>query len=1413
MKKIYSKFFLICIISMLTSTSSFSQIVISQVYGGGGNSGATYTNDFIEIFNRGTSSINITGWSVQYASATGTSWTKTDLTGTLAPGQYYLIQQGAGAGGTTPLPTPDATGNIAMASGSGKVALVNTTTLLSGSGCPFGSSIVDFVGFGSTASCSEGGTPTPAPSNTTAVLRNAFGCTDAGNNTADFTAGAPNPRNTSTTLNPCSGPPPPLTVSVSPGKDAAEPSTNGTFNITLSAAAPAGGITVTYNFSSGAGLAEFGTDFNNTPQNGSVTIAAGNSSAVVTVNVLDDFNIEGTEAIQINLLTATSPASINTSSATINLLDNDFPVVSPPIVINEVYGGGGNSGAFYRNDFIELYNNGSTPINLAGWSVQYASSTGTSWAVTSLTGTIPANGYFLIQEAGAATGFVALPTPDAIGTIAMSGTNGKVALVNSSTALSGACPTGAQIIDLVGYGSANCSETTPTPALSNTTSAQRKIKGVDTDNNFADFAVGTPTPFNSVVDIITPTLSNLTPADNAVNVFPSSTATIVFSENVEKGTGSILIKKISDNSTIQSIDVTTAAVTVAGKNVSFDFTSLNFTTSYYIQIDAGAFKDPSGNLFAGITDNTTWNFTTGAKVFGSLGTTYDFNTCSGSFPNGFSQYSITGSQKWVCTAFGRDPANPSASLPNGVQINGFASGINNTNEDWFISPSYNLTGTTFPLLSFWSRTAFTGEQLQLKISTDYPGTGDPGLYNWSDLNGKFPAQVSDIWTLSSNINLSDFKQGSIYIAFVYNSTIEDGARWTLDDFTIINSLTPPPPSITVSTSDIQFPYVASGSTNTKSFTIIGNDLVNDLTLSTSAPFEVSKDGIAFTPSISFTVTNDNNIARNVFVRFAPTQNNLNFSDIININTTGATATVNLAGTSIDPVTTLEVVNWNIEWFGSTTLGPVDDNLQETNVRTIMQNINADIFGLVEVVDESRLSRIVSQMPGYAYVISNYGSHTNTTVNPPSALAQAQKLAFVYKTSVISNLGTRALLSYTINSDETTSNPNYNNWASGRFPFMMDADVTLNCVTKNVKFILVHAKANTAPLQTSYDRRKRGADALRDSLDILFPESNLMIIGDFNDDLDVSITTGNITSSWSAFTTSSEYIPLTLPLSEAGKKSTVSYNDVIDHVVVSDEMNDFYMSGTASILTDVTSLVNKYGSTTTDHYPVFTRYIFRNTTAPSISCIAEATYCATTSNTYSVPAFIATDDCNDPIIYSYEITGATTRSGSSNDASGIFNTGTSIISWTATDSWGNSADCQTTVVVNPVPIVVIPDAFALQNGTLANTVYIGYAPASSITLSSNVSGGTPAYSYMWSSGSTNSTSTLSPTSTTTYTLTVTDANSCQASASKTIAVVDIRGGNKLDKVTICHKQNSLVVNDNAIIAHLNHGDMLGGCPLI
>ncbi len=177
------------------------------------------------------------------------------------------------------------------------------------------------------------------------------------------------------------------------------------------------------------------------------------------------------------------------------------------VVISELYGNGGNNGAVYRNDYVELYNPTYFSVTLAGWSVQYASSTGTgAWHVSPLGGRILPFGYYLVQLAGGTNG-VSLPAPDTTGTINMSASAGKIALVRSTSPLSGGSPVDSSIVDMVGYGDANGYEGSgPAPAPGTATSLERKAgplasasgmaqggsdatngNGWDSNNNAADF--------------------------------------------------------------------------------------------------------------------------------------------------------------------------------------------------------------------------------------------------------------------------------------------------------------------------------------------------------------------------------------------------------------------------------------------------------------------------------------------------------------------------------------------------------------------------------------------------------------------------------------------------------------------------------------------------------------------------------------------------------------------------------------------------------------------------------------------------------------------------------------------------------------------------------------------------------------
>jgi hypothetical protein len=192
------------------SPAPSADVVLGEVYAGGGNAGATYTNDYVELVNRGSSSVDLTGWTVQYASSASTSWSATPLAGTIAAGGHYLVALADGTVGAA-LPAADATGTTNLAASGGKVAVVSQATPLTcgatAGSCAGQPSLVDLLGYGS-ATDYEGSAPAPALSATTAASRAAGGCTDTDDNAHDFSAVAPSPRNAASPSAGCAAPPP-----------------------------------------------------------------------------------------------------------------------------------------------------------------------------------------------------------------------------------------------------------------------------------------------------------------------------------------------------------------------------------------------------------------------------------------------------------------------------------------------------------------------------------------------------------------------------------------------------------------------------------------------------------------------------------------------------------------------------------------------------------------------------------------------------------------------------------------------------------------------------------------------------------------------------------------------------------------------------------------------------------------------------------------------------------------------------------------------------------------------------------------------------------------------------------------------------------------------------------------------------
>lgn len=285
------------------------------------------------------------------------------------------------------------------------------------------------------------------------------------------------------------------------------------------------------------------------------------------------------------------------------------------------------------------------------------------------------------------------------------------------------------------------------------------------------------------------------------------------------------------------------------------------------------------------------------------------------------------------------------------------------------------------------------------------------------------------------------------------------------------------------------------------------------------------------------------------------------------------------------VTTLDIIGWNIEFFGAPfNSGPPDKDLQESNVKKLMRYFDADVYGLVEIVDTTRLRRLRDSLgTNYDFVISPTSSNGSIGGN---GWRQAQKLAVMYKKNIFTNVSSRAMLS--------GSPTAVSNWASGRVPFLFRADATIGSITKTVNIIVVHGKAGSTA--DDYNRRLAGVQELKDTLDAHFSTANTFIIGDYNDALNQTISTGSgPQSSYQPLivdsTDADHYKSITLSLANAGQTSMINFPNVVDNHVISNEVVPFYVLNSAKIRTDVTVVVPDFVSAhnTSDHYPIFSQY--------------------------------------------------------------------------------------------------------------------------------------------------------------------------------------------------------------------------------
>lgn len=271
------------------------------------------------------------------------------------------------------------------------------------------------------------------------------------------------------------------------------------------------------------------------------------------------------------------------------------------------------------------------------------------------------------------------------------------------------------------------------------------------------------------------------------------------------------------------------------------------------------------------------------------------------------------------------------------------------------------------------------------------------------------------------------------------------------------------------------------------------------------------------------------------------------------------------------VDTLDIGSWNVEWFGDTGNGPSNETLQLQNARDVIAGSNLDIWGVAEIVSTAQFNSLKSQLPGFSGFLAN----DPLVVNGAAFFTSAeQKVGLLYKSSLATVIDARIIL--TANNDDF----------AGRPPLQVKLLVNLNGRSEEIAVIVLHAKCCSD--SDSWTRRGNAANALKSYVDANFPTQKVWVIGDFNDDLDTSITPGRVSPYANFVNDVADYRFPTKALTDAGIASTVGFPDMIDHHLTSNDAYAAYLANSVEVYR-VDQYISSYGTTTSDHYPVLSRY--------------------------------------------------------------------------------------------------------------------------------------------------------------------------------------------------------------------------------
>ncbi|MEP6929787.1 MAG: T9SS type A sorting domain-containing protein [Flavobacterium sp.] len=660
---------------------------------------------------------------------------------------------------------------------------------------------------------------------------------------------------------------------------------------------------------------------------------------------------------------------------------------------------------------------------------------------------------------------------------------------------------------------------------------------------------------------------------------------------------------------IKGSNLSNDVVVTATANFSISKDNINFQSSLtYSVSDFGSNATPTvyvkfipnaTGIFSGqITHESTGAVTKTVTLTGTGINPYvqGFNDVNVFTNSGWTQFNIAGAvNKWSTTTVARNVNSGTGA----VLMNGFSD--NGASKDWLISPKLRLDNfNQFPLLSFYTRKFYAGPDLKLMVSIDYDGKSSPETATWTEINGNFPT-TTGTYIQSQYINLGAFKTSHTYLAWVYETTTggtNNASEWSFDDFAVTNET-----GYVASNPVLDFGDVSPNAVSVSKPFDFKADGYGDITITAPSDYQVSLDNTLFQSSIIVTGA-DALAGKILYARFTPSVKALTISGVLTVNGTSLNKQIgSLTGSSLPKAETFDIVSYNLEFFGTDVkgtdgveFGPTDDALQIDNVAKVMNKLNADVYVVQEVSDDPSIDALIQKININGKTFDKSTSTSwSYSFNGPEPNFPPQKLVVLYNTQTTTVKSTRVMfkdLYDNVRSGAATL-PGYPStpssfFSSGRLPYMVKIETNIGGVKKEINLIDLHARANSGSDISRYNMRKYDAELLKDSLDVYYPNSNFMILGDFNDDVKASVIAGQPSSYQKIVEDTDRYNALTLGISQAGAYSFLSSGGFLDHIVISNELTDQYIPNSIAVYDPRTDIAG-YTTTTSDHGPVIARF--------------------------------------------------------------------------------------------------------------------------------------------------------------------------------------------------------------------------------